>query len=184
MRKYVILVSVLVLVAAVAITLGVAGKGTAYPTGWSGGCANCHGAGATNPIFPHNVSAHPVPGTSCTNCHTGSVNNASTVDISKCATCHQGLTHIVNEPTHSTSGCLAAGCHGTTTTTGATSTTTGATTTTTGGNTTTTSGGTTTTRATTTTTAHVTTTTAHATTTTTAAATTTTIPVEEPSFTG
>lgn len=183
MRKYVILVSVLVLVAAVAITLGVAGRGDAYPSGWNGGCGNCHagGPGSANPLSPHNVAAHQsmISSGQCLNCHTSSPGD--TPDISKCTNCHGGLTAIVNKPTHSTSGCLAAGCHGTTTTTAAsTTTTTAGTTTTTAASTTTTAAGTTTTTAAGTTT----TTTAGTTTTTAAATTTTTVPVTEPAFTG
>src|SRR5680860_1128261 len=190
MKRYLIFVGLLVLVAGLAISVALVTQDVgAYSSGWGDGnnCDDCHARDGGN--NPHDISGHPAvsDSDSCSTCHDAGF----VVSPSACLSCHplsgdnsaDGLAtaHAGN----GVDSCTAStACHGaatttttsesaTTTTSESTTTTTGATTTTTEGVTTTTSEGATTS-----------TTEGDSTTTTEAETTTTTVPTGEPDFTG
>src|SRR5680860_1417855 len=161
MKRYLIFVGLLVLVAGLAISVALVTQDVgAYSSGWgdSSNCDTCHARGGGN--NPHDISAHPAGSDSCATCHEGGTSQGI-VSPSACLSCHP------------LSGDNSADGLATTTTSESTTTTTGATTTTTEGVTTTTSEGATTS-----------TTEGDSTTTTEAETTTTTVPTGEPDFTG
>src|SRR5680860_98777 len=178
MKRYLIFVGLLVLVAGLAISVALVTQDVgAYSNGWGDGsnCDTCHD---TTGILGSGTGVHAVSshsGFACGDCHDGAP-SAGTVSPGTCADCHVDGTSLaladVHESDHDVTVCRS--CHAATTTTSeSTTTTTGATTTTTEGVTTTTSEGATTT-----------TTEGDSTTTTEAETTTTTVPTGEPDFTG
>lgn len=180
MKRYLIFVGVLVLVAGLAISVALVTQDVgAWQSDWGNddNCDTCHDTtgvpgGGTG---VHEVSGHSSLG--CDDCHDGAT-SAGTVSPGTCADCHVDGTSLaladVHESDHDVTVCRD--CH-----TAATTTTSESTTTTTSESTTTT------TEATTTTTEGETTTTTEAETTTTTTeeeTTTTTVPTGEPDFTG
>jgi hypothetical protein len=107
----------LVLVAVLVLGGALAANAFALPTFTAGSgatpaCQSCHGSSgpAASPDI-HNINTtHSalVTGGQCATCH----NNGGTGNPplpTACGACHQGLNHIVLEPTHSTKGCTT--CH-------------------------------------------------------------------------
>src|SRR5665811_472838 len=180
MKRYLIFVGLLVLVAGLAISVALVTQDVgAYSNGWGDGsnCDTCHD---TTGILGSGTGVHAVSshsGFACGDCHDGAP-SAGTVSPGTCADCHVDGTSLaladVHESDHDVTVCRS--CHAAATTT----TTSESTTTTTSESTTTTTG------ATTTTTEGVTTSTTEgdSTTTTEAETTTTTVPTGEPDFTG
>jgi len=128
MKKISILIVALVIVA-VAVFVAVAvdnNTAAAFPTGWAGGCGNCHDGftvNASGAPATHNVASHSsIYPSNCAACHTGAP-AVGTADASKCAGCHGGADALANK--HGSS-CLGAECHAaavTTTTVAQTTTT-------------------------------------------------------------
>src|SRR5680860_1237178 len=177
MKRYLIFVGLLVLVAGLAISVALVTQDVgAYSSGW-GDCDTCH---ATTGMLGTGTGVHAVSshsGFGCSDCHDGAT-SAGTVSPGTCADCHVDGTSLaladVHESDHSVTVCRSCHAAATTTTTSesTTTTTSESTTTTTGATTTTTEGATTST------------TEGDSTTTTEAETTTTTVPTGEPDFTG
>jgi hypothetical protein len=108
MRKRYPLAILLVLLVAMVLAAALATTAFALPTFTAGSgatpaCVTCHTQSQV-----HGVGAHQTFFASCINCHlTGSTGTPPTPGA--CGACHQGVNHIVLEPTHSTLSCTT--CH-------------------------------------------------------------------------
>src|SRR5665811_494994 len=88
MKRYLIFVGLLVLVAGLAISVALVTQDVgAYSSGWgdSSNCDTCHARGGGN--NPHDISAHPAVSDSCATCHEGGTSQGI-VSPSACLSCH------------------------------------------------------------------------------------------------
>jgi hypothetical protein len=109
MRSRYLVVAVMVLLAAIALSASLVIADAGANPVFDPVCAGCH-SGAY-PSGVHAVPAHAGFVNTCSTCHT--VDTATPPLPATCATCHGGVTAILAAPTHANNGCgTTPGCHG------------------------------------------------------------------------